>query len=180
MLHGNGHARGCWGWTVAQATLDDDALDFALVAWSESGRWQVSQVPPRAAMTLDGFISAARQQGGDTGAVGMVSIDEDFFIIVRTFAGAVRVLISDATAAEDWPLAREVLKRLDEPIPDADADDDIIPAGDMGLLADLGLPADQLEELCCAVDLYPDEMLATIAKRLGFSEQFDAILELLP
>jgi putative tRNA adenosine deaminase-associated protein len=165
---------------TTDATLDDDALDFALVAWDESGSWQLTQVPPTAVLSLDAFINAVRMRMTERGALGMISIDEDFFIIVRTIGDYSQMFISDASAAHDWNLAREILNRLDVPLPEGDGVDDILPAGDMSLLGDLGFSAQHLEELCSAVDLYPDEMLATIARRIGFSDQFDAILEELP
>jgi putative tRNA adenosine deaminase-associated protein len=50
------------------------------------------------------------------------------------------------------------------------------PEGDLGLLADLGLPADELEVLASEVELYPDEQLAAIARRCGFA---DALAEVI-
>ena len=48
-----------------------------------------------------------------------------------------------------------------------------VPAGDLDLLGDLGLHASDLGALLDDVELYPDEMLSEIARRLGFGELFD-------
>ena len=61
----------------------------------------------------------------------MVSVADDFFIAVRVFGDDERILLSDVTAAEDWPLAREVLERLELPLPDEDDLDTMQPAGDL-------------------------------------------------
>jgi putative tRNA adenosine deaminase-associated protein len=166
--------------------VDEDALDFAVVAWDESGTWHLTQLPTEHVVSLAGLMDAVRRRIGDSGAVGFVSIDEDFFIIIRAVGDHVRLMISDATAAHDWSIARELLEHVEVPLPIADPDavaledEEITPAGDMALLSDFGFSAQHLAELCSASDLYPDEMLATVARRLGFDEQFDALLELLP
>jgi putative tRNA adenosine deaminase-associated protein len=48
-----------------------------------------------------------------------------------------------------------------------------VPAGDLGLLADLGLHAIDMGALLDDVELYPDEMLSEIARQLGFGKLFD-------
>ena len=48
-----------------------------------------------------------------------------------------------------------------------------MPAGDLDLLGDLGMHAMDMGLLLDDVDLYPDEMLSDVARRLGFGEQFD-------
>ena len=42
---------------------------------------------------------------GDGGAVGLVAVDEDFFLIIRVAGPTTRVLLSDITAADEWELA---------------------------------------------------------------------------
>ena len=82
-----------------------------------------------------------------------------------------RLLVSDATAAEDWGLAAEALDALGEPVPDPEEDEG--PVGDLAIFSDLGLDSLELEAVCDDVELYPDEMLTSIASRLGFAEAFD-------
>jgi putative tRNA adenosine deaminase-associated protein len=69
-----------------------------------------------------------------------------------------------------------VIDHLELPPPDDD-DDQIQPAGDLGILADLGINAMELGALCDDPDLYPDEVLADIASRLGFGSAFDDVVD---
>jgi putative tRNA adenosine deaminase-associated protein len=66
------------------------------------------------------------------------------------------------------------------PAPGDDESDEPLPAGDLRIVDDFGVGPVEIELLLDDEDLWPDEQLATIASRLGFGEQFDAILEHLP
>ena len=146
-------------------------VDYALAAFLEDGLWQVQQIASPAFETVESLSHALRQVSGESGAVGMVSVDEDFFVLVRVTGATTRVLLSDVTAAEQWELAQSVIDFLGLPPPE---DDDVeVPAGDLGLLADLGVHAIDMGALLDEVDLYPDDMLSDIARRLGFGELFD-------
>jgi putative tRNA adenosine deaminase-associated protein len=48
-----------------------------------------------------------------------------------------------------------------------------VPAGDLDLLGDLGMHAMDMGVLLDDFDLYPDEMLSDVARRLGFGPLFD-------
>jgi putative tRNA adenosine deaminase-associated protein len=150
-------------------------VDFAIAAYREDGEWQVGAMPPRAADDLETLLKALRQLPGDTGAMGLVSVDEDHFVLARVQGSGVRLLLSDVTAATAWPLARSVVDHLGLPAPDDD--DDYQPAGDMSILADLGLAAMDLGALIDHDDLYPDEMLGDIADQAGFGSEFASVLE---
>ncbi len=104
----------------------------------------------------------------------MVAVDEDFFVLVRVEGSSTRVLLSDVTAAEEWELARSALDVLG--LPPLEDEDEPAPAGDLELLGDLGLHAVDLAVLLDDVDLYPDEMLSEVARRLGFGELFDDVV----
>jgi putative tRNA adenosine deaminase-associated protein len=81
------------------------------------------------------------------------------------------VLLSDITAADEWELASSVVDFLGLPQPEDE--DDQVPAGDLDLLGDLGMHAMDMAVLLDDVDLYPDEMLSDITRRLGFGALFD-------
>lgn len=152
------------------------AIDFAVAASREDGDWSVSTLPPRAATELDVLLHALAQLPSDVGTIGMVSVDEDFFVLARVSGGHVQLLLSDVGAATESPLAMAVVDRLELPLPDDD-DDQIQPAGDLGMLGDLGLSAMELGAMCDDAELYPDELLGDIAFRLGFGRQFDDLLD---
>jgi putative tRNA adenosine deaminase-associated protein len=151
-----------------------EGVDFALVAYREEGVWQVEEVEDELAADLDDFAFELRRYPGDGGSLGLVSIDEDFFLLVRVLGAQTRMLLSDVTAATDWPIARSVVDRLELPLPDDEEDPE--PAGDLGIVADLGLDAMDMGALLDDVDLYPDEMLSDIAARLGFGRQYDELV----
>ena len=146
-------------------------VDFALAAFRDDGAWQVQEIASPAYDSVDSLSHALRQVARDEGAVGMVAVDEDFFVLVRVSGASTRVLLSDVTAAGEWELAQSVIDFLGLPPPE---DDDIeVPAGDLGLLDDLGMSAMDMGVLLDDFDLYPDEMLSDITRRLGFGKLFD-------
>ncbi|CUR62201.1 conserved hypothetical protein [metagenome] len=146
-------------------------VDFALAAFHEDGEWQVQDIATPAFESIDALSHALRRLSGDAGAVGMVAVDEDFFVLVRVDGTTTRVLLSDVTAADQWELAQSAIDFLGLPPPE---DDDVeVPAGDLDLLADLGLHAIDMGALLDDVELYPDEMLSEIARQLGFGKLFD-------
>ena len=110
-----------------------EGIDFAVVAYREEGVWQVEQIVVEKIEGIDSFAGELRRWPGDGGSLGMISVDEDFFILVRVAGASTRVLLSDVTAATDWPIARSALQFLEIPLPDDE--DDQEPAGDLGILA---------------------------------------------
>jgi putative tRNA adenosine deaminase-associated protein len=148
-----------------------DAVDFALAAYREEGVWQVAELTHDHVEDVETLASALRRFPGDHGAVGLVAIDEDFFVVVRVAGQLTRVLLSDVTAASEWELAASAVEYLQLPMPEDE--DEPEAAGDLDLLGDLGMDAMDLAALLDDVDLYPDEMLSDVARQLGFGELFD-------
>ena len=151
--------------------LPGDGIDFALAAYREEGVWQLDELVHDVLGDIDALAHALRRFPGDGGAVGLVAVDEDFFLIVRVAGADVRLLLSDVTAADEWEIARSAVEQLGLPYPEED--DDQVPAGDLDLLGDLGLHAIDLGELLDDDELYPDEVLSDVARRLGFGTLFD-------
>lgn len=164
--------------TPPQQAPSDDSVDFVAVAYTEEGSWQVTALPPSVGRDLELLLDSVRRHPADGWLLGMVSVDDDFFVMVRLASAAetadVRCLLSDVTAATDWPLARQVIDHLELPVPDDD--DPAQPGGDLGIVADLGMPAIDVGVLCDDPELYPDEMLLRIAERLGFSSAFRRVI----
>jgi putative tRNA adenosine deaminase-associated protein len=153
----------------------ESAADFAVAVSREEDRWQVTSLPPRVADGLHPLLAALRQQWGEGGVIGLVSVAEDFFVAARMTTADVRLLLSDATAAIEWPLARQVLDELQVAVPEDD--EHVAPAGDLAIFADLGMDAMELGAMCDDLDLYPDEVLSGIAARLGFGDQFERAVD---
>lgn len=143
----------------------------------EAGRWHCDLLPPAVLTDLDHCIAAIRQQASDGGPLALINLEDEFFIAIRSMPeGKVRLLLSDATAALDWDLAMQAVDYLDEDVPDEDESEEIWPAGDLSLFEDLGLPIEDLRLIVDDVDLYADEMLAIIARRLGFADEYAQVL----
>jgi putative tRNA adenosine deaminase-associated protein len=70
-----------------------------------------------------------------------------------------------------------VTDRLGIQTPDDEDGDDIWPAGDVAIFADLGLDEMSLGALLDDMDAYADEMLISVADRLGFADVYDRALE---
>jgi len=151
----------------------DDGIDFALAAFREGPEWTVQDLAHDHLGDIDSIAHALSRFPGAGGAVAMVAVDEDFFVIVRVAGATTRVLLSDVTAAEDWELASSAVAFLGLPELEVVDEDDQVPAGDLDLLGDLGVSAMDMGVLLDDVELYPDEILSDVARRLGFGEQFD-------
>ncbi|MCL2542862.1 MAG: tRNA adenosine deaminase-associated protein [Nocardioidaceae bacterium] len=154
-----------------------EELDFAVAAYVDDDGWQVAEMVVDHIGDLDSLAHALRRFPSATGAVGMVAVDEDFFVIARVDPHETRVLLSDVTAATDWEFAASIVEFLGLPLPEDD-EDDVEPAGDMDLLSDLGVDPVALAELLDDQEAYPDELLSDIARLLGFGELFDDVVGL--
>jgi putative tRNA adenosine deaminase-associated protein len=148
-----------------------EAVDFALAAYREDGDWQVEELAHDLLTDVDTLTHALQRFPSDAGAVGMIAVDEDWFLLLRVTEGGSRLLLSDITAADEWELASAVVAHLGLPHPEQE--DEQVPAGDLDLLGDLGMPAMAMGALLDDFDLYPDEMLSDVAGRLGFGSLFD-------
>jgi putative tRNA adenosine deaminase-associated protein len=148
-----------------------DGVDFALAAYREEGVWQVQELARDHLVDIESLSHALRRFPGDGGAVGLIAMDEDFFLIVRVAGASTRLLLSDVTAVDEWELARSAVDFLG--LPDAEDEEEQVPAGDLDLLGDLGMHAMDMGVLLDDFDLYPDEMLSDVARRLGFGKLFD-------
>jgi putative tRNA adenosine deaminase-associated protein len=132
-----------------------------------------------AAEDLDALVAAVRQQPSEGVTLALCSYGDDFFLALRPHGDDVRLLLSDVTAVGDWPIARQVIEALDDGDEDAEPEDleTVQPAGDLDIFADIGVAAMEVSAVCGDLELYPDEMLAQIAARIGFGPQFDRAVE---
>lgn len=153
---------------LEDATEDD--VDLVVAAYREDGLPQVVPLDFDLANDLDELIRQLTRLPGDSGADGFVSVAGEFFVICRVRGRSVEVLLSDSSAAHDWPIARDVLDYLGEELPDED--DDSAPVGDLEMFSASGLRAFELEAIATDYDEDSDELLMQIAQRLKIGEQF--------
>ena len=158
--------------------MSRDAEDsLAVVVYREDGVWQSGVLPEKVTDDLDGLVAVLRQQPAENGAIALVNVADEFFVAVRVRAEEVRLLLSDVTAAVAWDLARQVVRQLGMEPPGDDDLEDVWPAGDLSIFNDLGLDEMELGAVLADLDAYADEMLLTIAGKLGFADVYDRAVE---
>jgi len=157
---------------MAQDIDEVEDIDLAVVAYLDEDDWYVQQLPEDVLESVDAIARELRRYPAETGAVALVSVDEDWLLIVRVIGSSVRLLLSDASAASDWTLARSAVDQLGLPVED---DADQVPAGDLAIVSDMGMPPSELGELLDDFDLYPEEILSEVATRAGFGTKFDDV-----
>jgi putative tRNA adenosine deaminase-associated protein len=150
-----------------------DGVDFALAIYREEGVWTAQELAHDVIHEVETLAAALRRFPGDGGAVGVVGIDEDFFVMVRVAGASTRVLLSDVTAADEWELAGSAVEFLGLPFPEDEDEEAQEPAGDLGILDDMGMSAMDMGILLDDFDLYPDELVSEIARKVGFGKIFD-------
>ncbi len=151
--------------------------DFAVIVFREEDRWEADALPAEVTADLDAFVRALRRQPSIGGTIGFAGVGDDFWLAVRVIGADVSLFLSDLTAAVDYPLARQALEALDIPIPADDELDQVLPAGDMSIFADLGLEEMELGAVAADLDLYPEDAVAGMAERLRFGEAVERALD---
>ena len=156
----------------------DDGVDFAVAAFRADGEWQVEGLTHDHLGDIATLAAALRRFPGDAGALAMVAVDEDFFVLVRVAGADTRVLLSDITAADEWELASSAVEHLGTAAarrrgrrPGPGGPPRHARATSACRRCDLGVLLDD-------ADLYPDEILSDVASRLGFGELFDDVVGL--
>jgi len=150
------------------------ADDLGVIAWHEDGVWSVAQLTHT--RDLGAIMDQLNSQATNGGALALLAVEEDFFIVARKLGSQMQMMISDVTYALESDLAADLIEMLDLPFPEED--DEPQPGGDIDLLSDLGMSAMELEALCDDLELFPDEQIDAIASRIGFGEQFTNLYEL--
>lgn len=146
-----------------------------MAAVCEESKWQCSALDTSALTDLDKALTELRKVRSSGAILALLAVDDEFFIVIRPAPSKISLLLSDAAAALDYDIAADVLDMLRAPTPSED--DDVWSEGDVDILADFGLPAEELEMIAAEVDLYPDEQLQMVAQRCGFAEEFGELLD---
>lgn len=151
----------------------EDEIDLVVALYREDGTPVVQALELELANDLDGLLDALRRLPGDAGAVGMVSIEQDVFVIARVRGRVVQLMLSDSIAGQDWPIARDALDYLSLDVPEDEEDSE--PVGDLDLFADAGLPEMEMEAICEESD-DTLEALEEIAEKIGFGTRLSKII----
>lgn len=165
-----------------RASVADQAVDapdgFGVAVVREDGKWRCTAMRTTALKSLKVAETELRELRSAGAVFGLLDVDDEFFVIVRPAPAGTRLLLSDATAALDYDIAAEVLDKLDADIGPDDLDEaEPFEEGDLGLLADVGLPEGVLGVILDETDLYADEQLGRIAREMGFADELSAVLE---
>jgi len=156
---------------------DVGETDFAIIVYLEEDQWEADVLPTAVTADLDGLVRALLRQPSMGGTIGFAGVGDDFFVAVRVLGEDVSLFLSDLTAAVDYPLARQVLEALQIPVPADDELDQVLPAGDMSIFADLGLDEMEIGAISADLDLYPEDAVAGIAERLRFGDVVERALD---
>src|SRR5262245_65792602 len=98
------------GWLVADQ-------GFAVVAFRDVAQWRVEPLPPAVLGDLGVLLSALRSQPPEGGPFVIASVEDEFFVIARQEGRRTSLLLSDLTAAVEFPLAEQAISRLGEEPP---------------------------------------------------------------
>ena len=148
-----------------------DEIDFVIALFREDGSAVAMELAPALANDLDELIEQLRRLPGDAGALGVVSIAGEFFVLCRVRGRTVQVLLNDSIAANDWPIARDVVDYLGVELPDPDGDSE--PLGDFSMLVDQGVAEFDLEQIASDLDEDSDQLVRQIVDLMKFSVPFD-------
>ncbi|BDX29826.1 tRNA adenosine deaminase [Mycobacterium antarcticum] len=161
----------------AQNQAADLPDGFGVAVVREDGKWRCSSLEGKALTSLAAAETELRELRSAGAVFGLLDVDDEFFVIVRPAPAGARLFLSDATAAVDYDIARQVLERLDADIdPDDLEDEDPFEEGDLGVLSDIGLSEGVLS-IILSEDDYADEQLSRIAQEMGFGDEMSALLD---
>ena len=150
---------------------------FAVAAFRDTGAWRVEPLPSTVLDDLGVLLSALRSQPPEGGPFVIACVEDEFFVIARQEGARISLLLSDLTAAVEFPLAEQAITRLGEDPPADDELDEVWPVGDAELLTDLGLGEEEMEDILDDEDASPEEMLDLIVERIELSEPYAQALD---
>ena len=154
------------------ATEED--VDVAVALFREEGQATAVALDLELVNDLEGLIEYLRRLPGDAGSLGMISLADEVFVLARVRGKTVQLYLSDVVAADDWPIARDIVEYLGEELP---ADDDAsVPVGDGSMLADAGLHEIDLEAIATDYSEDATVLLERIASKIQFGPQFRSAL----
>jgi len=162
---------------------------FAAAVVRGSDGWAVTELDLSGVSDVEDVVDLLRDADPETTlALLFVESDDTFLTILRLDDGEdLRVFGSDSAFADESRLGAVLLGDIEQPAldlddePDADADaepavaPDIDPVGDADILADRGVPAKKLLELCAHEGLLPADVTGEICQVLGCADEVDGL-----
>jgi putative tRNA adenosine deaminase-associated protein len=166
----------------------------AAVTRGEKG-WTAAELDLNGAADIEEVTDRLRDVAPDASvALLFVESDDAYLVILRLDDGEdLRVFGSDVLFAEESRLGALLLGEVEEPALEIEevtdeaaggeeaaersVEPDIEPVGDPDLLADLGIPAHRLLELCAQEGMLPADITAEVCQVLGCADEVEELRE---
>lgn len=154
------------------------ATNFAVVLARTSRGWVARELDMSEIPDLDALADQMRDVGEGGTALFMLEEDDEYIAIVRVDGdGDPRTFISDDRAVGTSALAEMVMQDVVLPEPVEDDEEGMKPApeavGDATIVADLGVSADTLLELCAEEGYLPSDIMTAICEKAGCIDVLD-------
>lgn len=175
---------------------------FAAAVVKDADRWSAAKVSLNGAADVEDVADRVRDvEPAAEISLLFVESDDSYLAILRLDHGEdLRIFGSDIAFAEESRLGALLLGDLGQPpaelasgildVPDFDAEESeseeevespppatADPAGDADLLADLGLPAGRLLELCGHNGMLPSDITAEVCQAIGCGDEVEELRE---
>ena len=156
------------------------ATYFAAVLARTSRGWKGREIEMVGIEDLDALADQIRDVGDGGTALFFLEEDDEYVAIVRVDGdGDPRTFISDDRAVGTSALAELVMQDVVVPEPVEDEEEGIKPApeavGDAEIVADLGVSADTLLELCAEEGYLPSDIMTAICEKAGCVDVLDEV-----
>ncbi|KAB1128805.1 hypothetical protein F6X68_30225 [Micromonospora sp. AMSO12t] len=171
---------------------------FAAAVVRDDSGWTAAEVNLRGVTDIEDVADRLRDVDPDADlSLLFVEADDTYLVVMRLDEGEdLRVFGSDSAYAEESRLGALLVGDLktsvtglddtDEPRPSGRGDDDTEqpavdpeadPVGEADLLADLGIPAQKLLNLCAQEGMMPADVTAEVCQVLGCADEVEELRE---
>jgi putative tRNA adenosine deaminase-associated protein len=156
---------------------------FAAALARTPAGWTAEELDLDGVSDVDEVADRVRDVDGDAEtALLFVEEDDEYVAILRVDADDLRVFVSDALAAETYPVAGIFAGAVEDEPPAAAGDDDeetpapeSEPVGDADLLADLGTPRGDLIALVTHERTLPSDVISEVCERAGCLDELETL-----
>ncbi len=156
---------------------------FAAALARTPGGWTAEEIDLDGLPDVDAVADRVRDVDGDAEtALLFVEEDDEYVAILRVDADAdeLRVFVSDALAADTYPVAGIFAGAVEDGVAPAADDEDAPPpesepVGDADLLADLGTSRRDLIALVTHERTLPADVISEVCERAGCLEELESL-----